>query len=46
MHFQEKSNLKHHIKRLRNTLIYGFDANVDVTYANPFTIEYFIKLLL
>ena len=42
----EKSNLKRHVKRLRNTLIYGLDPNVDVTYANPFTIEYFIKLLL
>ena len=32
-------------KSVRNTLIYGLDPNVDVTYANPFTIEYFIKLL-
>ena len=31
MHFQKKSNLKHDIKSLRNTLIYGLDPNVDVT---------------
>ena len=45
MHFQKKLNLKHHIKSLRNTLIYGLDPNVDVTYADPFTIEYLTKLL-
>ena len=28
-----------------NTLIYDLDPNVDVTYANPFAIYYFIKLL-
>ena len=45
MHFQKKSNLKHYTKSLRNSWIYGLDPNVDVTFANPFTIEYFIKLL-
>ena len=30
---------------LKNTLIYGLDPKVDVTYANPFTVEYLIKLL-
>ena len=41
----EKIKSKHHIKYLRNTLIYGLDPNVDVTCANPFTIEYFMKLM-
>ena len=44
MHFQRKSNLTHHIKRLRSTLVNGLNPNVDVTYGNTFTIEYFIKL--
>ena len=30
---------------LKSTLIYGLDPKVDVTYANPFTVEYLIKLL-
>ena len=45
MDFQRKLNLKHHMKSLKSTLVYGLDPNVDVTYANPFKIEYFIKLL-
>ena len=44
MHFQRKSNLKH-IKSLKSTLVYGLHPNVDIRYANPFKIEYFIKLL-
>ena len=30
---------------LKSTLIYGLDPKVDVTYANPFTVEYLIKIL-
>ena len=45
----EKPNLKH-IESSRNIYIHWSmvwtQINVDVTYANRFTIEYFINLLL